>query len=227
MFERFVAAYPSDGGEVSPPANLEPLRQVPGLAELATLAAGRSFGNGVLCVFTDEEARRAQSLVNAMFPEWAVRIRPFAQDWLGRQYVLDLRRGGMLLLLEPGSGGVYELEEKIPELFDQLMVDDPAPSSAWICSGRGARCIRRPHRQVVAWASKRRCSSAVMARWTTSRSLMRRSTGRSTDSCGPRSRICHRARRSTASRSAERSTQRAEDGSLESSARTSVVRESE
>lgn len=125
MFGRFLAAYPSDGGHVSPPANVEPLRQVPGLAELVTLGAGCSFGSGVLRVFTDDEARRAQSLVNAMFPEWAARIRPFAQDWLGRQYVLDLRRGGMLLLMEPGSGGVYELDEKIPELFDQLMVDEP------------------------------------------------------------------------------------------------------
>ncbi|MGW4215383.1 hypothetical protein ACWEIJ_45945 [Lentzea sp. NPDC004789] len=125
MFERFVAAYPSDGGDALPPVNIEPLRQVPGLAELATLAAGCSFGGGVLRVFTEDQARRAQVLVNAMFPDWAVRIRPFAQDWLGRQYVLDLRRGGMLLLLEPGSGKVYELDEKIPELFDQCMVDEP------------------------------------------------------------------------------------------------------
>ncbi|MFI6101091.1 hypothetical protein ACIA8G_36570 [Lentzea sp. NPDC051213] len=109
----------------SPPVNVEPLRQVRGLAELVTLAAGCSFGDGLLRVFTDDEARRAQSLVSAMFPERAVRIRPFAQDWLGRQYVLDLRRSGMLLLIEPGSGGVYELDEEIPELFDLLMVDEP------------------------------------------------------------------------------------------------------
>ncbi len=125
MFERFVAAYPADGGDASQPFNVELLRQVSGLAELVTLAAGCTFGDGLLRVFTEDQARRAQSLTNAMFPEWAVRIRPVAQDWLSRQYVLDLRRGGMLLLVEPGSGGVYELEESIPELFDQLMVDEP------------------------------------------------------------------------------------------------------
>lgn len=125
MFERFVAAYPLDGGVASPPANFGPLRQVPGLAELISMAAGCTFGDGIFRVFTEDEARRAQSLVNAMFPEWAVRIRPFAQDWLGRQYALDLRGNAMLILLEPGSGGVYELDGAIPELLDRQMVDDP------------------------------------------------------------------------------------------------------
>lgn len=125
MFERFVAAYLLDGGPVSPPADPRPLKQVPGLAELVTMAAGCTFGDGIFRVFTEDEARRAQGLVNAMFPEWAVRIRPFAQDWLGRQYALDLRRNAMLILLEPGSGGVYELDGAIPELLDQQMVDDP------------------------------------------------------------------------------------------------------
>lgn len=125
MFERFLGAYPPDGGEASPPANVAPLRQVPGLAELVTTAAGCSFGDGVLRVFTDGEARRAQSLVNAMFPEWAPRIRPFAQDWLGRQYAIDLHRNAMVVLLEPGTGDVYDLDETIPELFDEQMVDHP------------------------------------------------------------------------------------------------------
>jgi hypothetical protein len=125
MFGHFTTKYPFDGGEVSPPANLAPLKQVPGLAELVTMAAGCTFGDGIFRVFTEDEARRAQQQVNAMFPEWAVRIRPFAQDWLGRQYALDLRRNGMLILLEPGSGGVYELDGTIPDLLDQQMVDDP------------------------------------------------------------------------------------------------------
>lgn len=125
MFERFVAEYPLDGGRVLPPVNLGPLKQVPGLAELVTMAAGCTFGDGIFRVFTEGEARRAQGLVNAMFPEWAVRIRPFAQDWLGRQYALDLRRNAMLILLEPGSGGVYELDGTIPDLLDRQIVDDP------------------------------------------------------------------------------------------------------
>ncbi|ANZ42866.1 hypothetical protein BBK82_19295 [Lentzea guizhouensis] len=113
-----------DSGEPSPPADVTPLRQVPGLAELVVLAAGCSFGDGVLRVFTEDEARRAQGLANLMFPEWAPRLRPFAQDWLGRLYALDLHRGALLLLLEPGSGGVFELDGTIPDLFDQI-VDDP------------------------------------------------------------------------------------------------------
>ncbi|GAB2855109.1 hypothetical protein [Lentzea nigeriaca] len=125
MFDRFVAAFPSDGGEASPPANVAPLRQVPGLAELVTMAAGCSFGGGVFRVFTDEEARRAQSLANEMFPQCAPRIRPFAQDWLGRLYALDLHRNAMLILLEPGSGDVFDLDTTIPELLDRHMVDHP------------------------------------------------------------------------------------------------------
>lgn len=125
MFERFVAAYPSDGSVASPPIKIEPLKQVSGLAELVTLGAGCSFGDGVLRVFTEDQARRSQSLVNAMFPERAPRIRPFAQDWQGRQYVLDLHRSCIVLLIEPGSGSVFSLDEAIPELFDQCMIDEP------------------------------------------------------------------------------------------------------
>jgi hypothetical protein len=123
MFERFVAAYPPDGGEPSPPANVAPLRQVLGLAELVTMAAGCSFGDGVFRVFTEDQARRAQSLANEMFPEWAPGIRPFAQDWMGRLHALDLRRNAMLVLLDPGSGDVYDLDGTISELLDQRMVD--------------------------------------------------------------------------------------------------------
>ncbi|SEQ26193.1 hypothetical protein SAMN05216188_102580 [Lentzea xinjiangensis] len=125
MFRRFGAMYPFDGGVVLPPADLKPLKQVPGLAELVTTAAGCTFGDGIFRVFTEDEALRAQRLANAMFPEWAVRIRPIARDWLGRQYALDLHRNAMLILLEPGSGGVYELDGTIPELLDEQMVDDP------------------------------------------------------------------------------------------------------
>ncbi|MDX8055101.1 hypothetical protein SK571_37500 [Lentzea sp. BCCO 10_0798] len=125
MFDRFTALYPLDAGEASPPATIAPLRQVPGLAELVTMAAGLSFGDGILRVFTDDEARRAQSLANAMWPEWAPRIRPFAQDWLGRLYALDLHRNALLLLLDSAVGDVYELDCVIPDLLDEYMVDDP------------------------------------------------------------------------------------------------------
>lgn len=125
MFDRFTAAYPLDEGVASPPANIEPLRQVPGLAELVTTAAGLSFGDGILRVLTDDEARRAQGLVNLMWPEWAPRIRPFAQDWNGRLWVLDLRRGAMLMLLDPGAGSVDSLDGTIPDLLDEYVLEDP------------------------------------------------------------------------------------------------------
>lgn len=125
MFDRFVAAYPFDGGEPSPPANIAPLRRVLGLAKLVTMAAGCSFGDGVFRVFTEDQARRAQSLANEMFPEWAPGIRPYAQDWLGRLHALDLRRNAMPILLDPGSGDVYDFDGTISELLDQWMVDDP------------------------------------------------------------------------------------------------------
>ncbi|WP_329789101.1 T6SS immunity protein Tdi1 domain-containing protein [Lentzea sp. DG1S-22] len=125
MFDRFTSAYPLDAGQPSPPADVEPLRQVPGLAELVTLAAGLSFGDGILRVFTEEEARRAQVLANRMWPEWAPRLRPVAQDWMARQYVLDLHRGAALLLLDPGAAGVYELDGTIHELLDTAAIEDP------------------------------------------------------------------------------------------------------
>ncbi|GGM83776.1 hypothetical protein GCM10011609_19740 [Lentzea pudingi] len=125
MFERFTTAYPLDAGVASPPTNIEPLRQVPGLAELVTTAAGLSFGDGILRVFTDDEARRAQGLANLMWPEWAPRFRPFAQDWTGRQYVLDLRRGAMVMLLDPGAGSVHSLDGTIPDLLDEYALEDP------------------------------------------------------------------------------------------------------
>ncbi|WP_439661622.1 T6SS immunity protein Tdi1 domain-containing protein [Lentzea sp. HUAS TT2] len=125
MFERFTGTYPLDPGEASPPENIASLRQVPGLAELVTLAAGLSFGNGILRVFTDDEARRAQGLANLMWPERAPQIRPFAQDWTGRLYVLDLHRGAMILLMDPATGSVYSLDGTIPDLLDEYVLEDP------------------------------------------------------------------------------------------------------
>ena len=92
VFERFAGAYPSDGGEASP-----------------ATAAGCSFGDGILRVFTDDEARRAQSLANEMFPEWAPRIRPFAQDLFNawREVHADRSPAGAVENLEVVDEAVY------------------------------------------------------------------------------------------------------------------------
>jgi hypothetical protein len=124
MYEHFLKSFPPDDDEQ--PSYFRPgaLSEVPGLCELLAIGAGKSFGNGILRIHSKAEMDRATRLISEAFPEWVGSV-PVAKDWLGRQYVVPARRFSTLMLIEPGSGEVFEVDCGIEELFDAEMPADP------------------------------------------------------------------------------------------------------
>lgn len=125
-----MSRFPLDAG-FSPSDQLydSRLSALNGISELLQLAGGGSFGDGILLVHTQSEMLRAAELISDEFPELGDTVAPIAKDWLGRQYAAQMERGvaqdGLLLLIEPGSGEVFEIDCGLVDLFDRDMLDDP------------------------------------------------------------------------------------------------------
>lgn len=128
MFENFVSIFPADVESALSPYRDPRLGSVAGYNELVRIGSGISFGAGILRVHSADEASRARSLVQQVFPGY-VDIVPIAKDWLGRQFALDFAgadpRFPRLLLFEPGSAEVFDVECGIEQLFDVEIVADP------------------------------------------------------------------------------------------------------
>ncbi|MGW2560540.1 T6SS immunity protein Tdi1 domain-containing protein [Streptomyces sp. NPDC001514] len=130
MFQRFLESHPADDevAAVGEAADSR-LAGVEGFAQLVAMGAGRSFGQGIVRVHTAQGAARVSGLLADAFPEFADRVVPVAQDWLGRQYALDLARStpaaACFLLFEPGTGEAFEVDADVLELFNSAFVDDP------------------------------------------------------------------------------------------------------
>lgn len=144
MFQRFRAAFPTDGGRNGEPLDAS-LRRLPGLAELATECSGLTFGGGLLAVHSQASASRASRLIAEAFPDFPGAYQALAQDWLGRQFAVGVTPGTsyaqQVLLFEPGSGEAFEVDADIPRLFNVEFVSDPTTYLAadlfadWIRAG--------------------------------------------------------------------------------------------
>lgn len=126
--EDFLATFPSDGGTAEPFSDPR-LAQLDGFNELVGLGAGTSFGNGIVRIHSEREVLRASRFVRESFPEYGNSAVPVAKDWLGRQFAVPLAAGAprpdLLLLIEPGSGEVFEIDCGVVDLFNAEMVADP------------------------------------------------------------------------------------------------------
>ncbi|MFI6950563.1 T6SS immunity protein Tdi1 domain-containing protein [Streptomyces sp. NPDC050422] len=127
MYEKFLAAFPSDGGTSQPFVDPR-LERLDGFNELVAFGAGLSFGNGIVRIHSEGEALRAGELIKESFSKLGDRTVPLAKDWLGRQFVVPLingrARSGLLLLVEPGSGEVFDVDCGLVDLFSVEMVAD-------------------------------------------------------------------------------------------------------
>jgi type VI secretion system (T6SS) immunity protein Tdi1 len=70
----------------------------------------------------------AQALVAEVFPEFVGSARPFAYDWLGRQFAHDRDRvvegEALVLLLEPGTGAALEIPMSFARFHEEELVND-------------------------------------------------------------------------------------------------------
>jgi hypothetical protein len=73
-------------------------------------------------VYSVKSSASARKLAVEVFPEFSDSVLPVAEDWLGRQFCVGLKRGDgpkrRILFLEPGSGEVFEIDGGLPELFN-------------------------------------------------------------------------------------------------------------
>jgi len=129
VYENFLREFPPDGASSVVSARDERLASVNGYAELLEVGSGMAFGGGILYVHAPDEAEGVSRMILEAFPEFRGRIVPVAQDWLGRQYAVDLVRSSgeqtCCLLFEPGSGEAFEIDCGLPELFDVEFLEDP------------------------------------------------------------------------------------------------------
>ncbi|MDN4596821.1 T6SS immunity protein Tdi1 domain-containing protein [Leifsonia virtsii] len=129
MFERFVDRFGSTAtARTGGRPWLDPrLELASGYRSFAHLFSGTTFERGLLRVHDADSGPVAASVVGEAFPEYGGRLRPFAFDWLGRQFVLDeerLRSGEpLVLLMEPGTGMALEIPTTFSELIDDELVE--------------------------------------------------------------------------------------------------------
>ena len=85
--------------------------------------------NGAYRVHRKEDVARFTKLAADAFPTFASRIECFGADWLGRQFATDKLRvlGGepQVLLLEPGSGEVFEIPTGFATFHGQDLLRHP------------------------------------------------------------------------------------------------------
>lgn len=117
MFERFLATYGAPTDTLHPftiPANIHML-------------AGATFGYGLYRIHTQQSASLAAESIGVGFPEFRERTVPFGFDWLGRQFCHDLREAECnapsVLMFEPSTGEVLDLETSFGRFHDHLLVD--------------------------------------------------------------------------------------------------------
>ena len=66
---------------------------------------GKTFNNGLYRVLQIQQLDAVKVAIERVFPEYMGSVRPFAYDWLGRHFAVDLRsKEPSILLLEVGAG---------------------------------------------------------------------------------------------------------------------------
>lgn len=129
MFERFVNRFgASETARTGRSPWREPRLEVAsGYVDFARRFAGATFDQGLLRVHDADSGPAAADFIHDAFPEYGGRLRAFAFDWLGRQFVLDeerMRSGEpLVLLMEPGTGMALEIPTTFSELIDDELVE--------------------------------------------------------------------------------------------------------
>lgn len=96
---------------------------------------GQEFGDGLYRIHTSESAKIASSLVADAFPAFKERIHCFGQDWIGRQFSTDSRRGPaddpMVLMYDVDMWQVLEIPCSFTSVHDEEFVQNPDAALAY------------------------------------------------------------------------------------------------
>jgi hypothetical protein len=85
---------------------------------------GYSFNDGLYRIHTAESSVHWTGVIEKYFPKYKENIAPFAYDWLGRQFTMDKSREGYLLMFDPATAEVFELQEDVSSFHNQTLVNE-------------------------------------------------------------------------------------------------------
>ena len=95
-------------------------KDIHSIEEFLEYCSGKSFLNGLYRIHSSADIPKWNAIVGKAFPEFAGRIKTFSYDWLGNHFALDLDRN-VVLLFEPGSGEVSNLNEDFVNFHNEIM----------------------------------------------------------------------------------------------------------
>lgn len=144
MFDKFEAGFTRDLGlgQRSAPVSA----QADGNSQLTEFFAqfqGSSFDGGLYRVVDGNRQAMARDFLVLAFPEFAGRVVPFAYDWLGRIFALEVQTNALLYLFEPGAGEALELPGNLETFHNHELVGYPDEILAenqyasWLKAGGG------------------------------------------------------------------------------------------
>lgn len=95
---------------------------------------GMSFGDGIYRVFRGDAIEKWEEIISEGYPDFKSNFEPFAYDWLGRCFAVDLRKDsqGQILMFEIGTADVLHIpcnftefhEEEIPLSHDACLASN-------------------------------------------------------------------------------------------------------
>ena len=136
--DRFKSLYTATAQSENQSASNDHEMPVPDLTVILAELGGKSFNHGVFRVFRADQIPAAVLTMEAMFPQYRGRLVPFAFDWLGRHFALDLAKGGngqpQILMLEVGTGQAMIIPVPVMDFLNVELVEyaaDALATSFW------------------------------------------------------------------------------------------------
>lgn len=96
------------------------------LEQILDSFGGKTFNHGLYRVLRSDQILKVKRAMENAFPEYRGRIVPFAFDWLGRHFVIDLARmqkgRNLVMMLEIGAGEAMEIPASLLDFHDIELV---------------------------------------------------------------------------------------------------------
>jgi hypothetical protein len=106
----------------------------PEVEDLIRQVAGTTYNHGLYRVLTPAQYTSAKEAFELMHPEFAGCLAPFGYDWSGRYFAVDVTTidtdEPMILMLEPGSGEVFEIPGTVTSFHNDTLVNSTEPALA-------------------------------------------------------------------------------------------------
>lgn len=83
---------------------------------------GKSYQQGILVVFDNEEVARSTLTIWEMFPRLKDQATVFGCDWKGRYFATRQADGEEVILIEPDTDSIYEIEVGLAEFYNSELV---------------------------------------------------------------------------------------------------------